>query len=154
MRAVSGDKTAFAYSDDIYAAALLGAAPPVRTIAAAGQTRLVKVGTKGRSPPSARLYAPMDPIASLNSTRKVGLLEKIKQLTKQDPRIIQVMAGLAGEYDVVMVARVDGVIAADVRPLMRLSRTVIAGQTMSPWAARYRRRGGGGRLASATSRMR
>jgi TldD protein len=70
-----------------------------------------------------------DPIATLDSTAKVALLEKVEQLAKsKDPRIVQVMAGLAMEYDVVMVARADGTLAADVRPLVRLSVSVIAEQ--------------------------
>jgi TldD protein len=75
------------------------------------------------------LYLPHDPLESLDSLAKVRLLEKIEKLARaKDPRIIQVMAGLAGEYDVVLVARSDGVIAGDVRPLVRVSLTVIAEQ--------------------------
>jgi TldD protein len=71
----------------------------------------------------------MDPIATLDSTAKVALLEKVEKLAKaRDPRVLQVMAGLAAEYDVVLVARADGTLAADVRPLVRLSVTVIAEQ--------------------------
>ncbi len=128
VRAVSGEKTAFAYSDDISEAALLDAARTVRTIAAAGQSRRVKVDHP-QVAGSRTLYAPMDPIATLDSTRKVELLEKVERLARaRDPRIVQVMAGLAGEYDVVLVARADGTLAADVRPLVRLSVTVIAEQ--------------------------
>ena len=76
-----------------------------------------------------KLYAGLDPIATLDSTAKVELLGKVEKLARaKDPRIIQVMAGLAAEYDVVMVARADGTLAADVRPLVRLSVTVIAEQ--------------------------
>jgi TldD protein len=68
-------------------------------------------------------------MGTLNSTDKVHLLEKVEQLARaKDPRVVQVMAGLASEYDVVMVARADGTLAADVRPLVRLSVTVIAEQ--------------------------
>jgi TldD protein len=71
----------------------------------------------------------MDPIATLDSTAKVDLLMQVEQLARaKDPRVVQVMAGLAAEYDVVMVARADGILAADVRPLVRLSVTVIAEQ--------------------------
>jgi len=128
VRAVAGEKTAFAYSDDISEAALLDAARTVRSIAAAGASRRVKVGAA--KPAASRvLYAPMDPIATLDSTQKVALLEKVERLARaRDPRIVQVMAGLAGEYDVVLVARADGTLAADVRPLVRLSVTVIAEQ--------------------------
>src|SRR6187397_3503030 len=129
VRAVAGEKTAFAYSDDISEAALQDAARTVRTIAAAGQSRRIKVGVKSTVSPSRVLYAPTDPITTLDSTQKVALLEKVERLARsKDPRIVQVMAGLASEYDVVLVARADGTIAADVRPLVRLSVTVIAEQ--------------------------
>src|SRR6478609_4858323 len=145
VRAVAGEKTAFAYSDDISEAALLDAARTVRTIAAAGQSRRVKVDTKRSLAPSRVLYAPMDPIATLDSTQKVALLEKVEQLARRkDPRIVQVMAGLASEYDVVLVARADGTIAADVRPLVRLSLTVIAEQTVGGIVRRESGTGGGG----------
>jgi hypothetical protein len=87
----------------------------------------VKVGRAARVAPSRALYAPTDPIGTLDSAQKVALLEKIEQMARaRDPRIVQVMAGVAAEYDVVMVARADGTRAADVRPLVRLSITVIA----------------------------
>lgn len=129
VRAVAGEKTAFAYSDDISEASLLDAARTVRSIAAAGANRRVRVGPKGRIAGSRSLYAAMDPIATLDSTRKVALLEQVERMARaRDPRIVQVMAGLASEYDVVLVARADGTRAADVRPLVRLSLTVIAEQ--------------------------
>ncbi|MBA3591438.1 metalloprotease TldD [Methylibium sp.] len=129
VRAVAGEKTAFAYSDDISEAALLDAARTVRSIAASGASKRVKVGPARRLASSRVLYAPMDPIATLDSTQKVALLERMEKMARaKDPRIKQVMAGLAGEYDVVLVARADGTIAADVRPLVRLSVTVIAEQ--------------------------
>src|SRR6476619_2094698 len=129
VRAVAGEKTAFAYSDDISEAALMDAAQTVRTIAAAGQSRSVRMTSTPTLAQSRVLYAPMDPIATLDSTQKVALLEKFERLARaRDPRIVQVMAGLAGEYDVVLVARADGTMAADVRPLVRLSVTVIAEQ--------------------------
>ncbi len=129
VRAVAGEKTAFAYSDDISEAALLDAARTVRSIAASGASKRVKVGPARRLASSRVLYAPMDPIATLDSTQKVALLERMEKMARaKDPRIKQVMAGLAGEYDVVLVARADGTIAADVRPLVRVSVTVIAEQ--------------------------
>lgn len=127
VRAVSGEKTAFAYSDDISEASLLDAARTVRSIASAG-------GGTGKVAPqkvagSRSLYGGLDPIASLDSTAKVQLLERVEKMARsRDPRVAQVMAGLASEYDVVLVARADGTIAADVRPLVRLSVTVIAEQ--------------------------
>jgi TldD protein len=129
VRAVAGEKTAFAYSDDLSEAALLDAARTVRTIAAAGQSRRIKVSAKPRIAASRVLYAPTDPIATLDSAQKVALLEKIEKLARaKDPRVVQVMAGVAAEYDVVLVARADGTRAADVRPLVRVSVTVIAEQ--------------------------
>jgi TldD protein len=113
VRAIHGEKTAFAYSDDISEAALLDAARTVRTIAAAGQSRRVKVGAHTIAP-SRSLYGAFDPIASLDSAAKVALLEDVeKRARAKDPRIVQVMAGT---------------LAADVRPLIRLSLTVIAEQ--------------------------
>ncbi|MBC7718495.1 MAG: metalloprotease TldD [Chitinophagaceae bacterium] len=144
VRAVSGEKTAFAYSDDISEASLLDAARTVRSITGASQARRIK--TPGcKIAPSRSLYADLDPIATLGSTAKVKLLEKVEKLAKaKDPRIVQVMAGLASEYDVVMVARADGTLAADVRPLVRLSLTVIAEQTIAGVTRRETGSGGGG----------
>ena len=128
VRAVSGEKTAFAYSDDISEASLLDAARTVRSISSTSRSGRAKVAKRkvaaGRS-----LYDGVDPIGTLDSTAKVKLLEKTEQLARRkDPRVKQVMAGLASEWDVVMVARADGTLAADVRPLVRLSVTVIAEQ--------------------------
>jgi TldD protein len=124
VRAVSGDKTAFAYSDDISMPALASAAQATRAIARHGENHSVQAvkRSKGRE-----LYLPQDPIASLNDSDKVALLEKLEGYARAiDKRVIQVMASLAGEYEVVLVARGDGLVAADVRPLVRLSVQVIA----------------------------
>ena len=127
VRAVAGEKTAFAYSDDISEDSLLDAARTVRSIANAGQSKRVKVAGAPKIAMSRALYGPTDPIATLDSAQKVALLEKIERMARaRDPRIVQVMAGLAAEYDVVLVARADGTRAADVRPLVRMSITVIA----------------------------
>ena len=144
VRAVSGEKTAFAYSDDISEASLLDAARTVRSISSAAQSARVK--TPARKIASSRsLYNDLDPISTLGSTAKVKLLEKVEKLAKaKDPRIVQVMAGLASEYDVVMVARADGTLAADVRPLVRLSVTVIAEKTVAGEVRREMGSGGGG----------
>ncbi len=145
VRAVAGEKTAFAYSDDISEAALMDAAQTVRTIAAAGQSRRVKIDTPRKVASSRVLYAPMDPIASLDSTQKVALLERVEKMARaKDPRIKQVMASISGEYDVVLVARADGTRAADVRPLVRLNVTVIAEQTVKGVVRRETGSSGGG----------
>ncbi len=124
VRAVSGEKTAFAYSDDISLPALQSAADATRAIAVRGEERAVQALKRTTSP---QLYLPRDPIASLKDEQKVKLLERLEQFARAlDPRVTQVMASLAGEYEVVMLARHDGVMAADIRPLVRVSIQVIA----------------------------
>jgi len=124
VRAVSGEKTAFAYSDDINLPALKAAAIATKSIASLGSEQTGKSIVKRQA---SQLYLPQDPIASLNADAKVKLLERLEQFARKiDPRVTQVMASLAGEYEVVMVARSDGVMAADVRPLVRISVQVIA----------------------------
>ena len=146
VRAVSGEKTAFAYSDDISEASLLDAARTVRSISAAAKNARRKVPSQ-KIAHSRSLYSGLDPIASLDSTAKVNLLERVEKLARaKDPRVKQVMAGLASEYDVVMVARADGTLAADVRPLVRLSVTVIAEQD---GRREMGSGGGGGRVGQA-----
>ena len=108
VRAVAGEKTAFAYSDDISEAALLDAARTVRTIAAARQSRRVKVPVEPRVAPAASSMA-AGPILSLDSVSKVALLERVERLARARTRAsFQVMAGLAAEHEVVLVARADG----------------------------------------------
>jgi TldD protein len=127
VRAVAGEKTAFAYSDEISFDALETAAKATRAIASAGQVRRVKSNPKKSQ--IVPLYRDVDPIASLPSEAKVKLLEKVEKMCRaRDPRVVQVMASLAGEYEVVLIARSDGHVAADVRPLVRLSVQVIAEQ--------------------------
>ncbi len=126
VRAVSGEKTAFAYSDDISLNALTAAAQTTRAIARQGQAGATQVARRGGG---LNLYAPQDPLASLDDAAKVGLLENIERRARAiDPRVTQVIAYLGGEYEVVLVTRSDGVTAADVRPLVRLSLQVIVEQ--------------------------
>lgn len=125
VRALSGEKTAFAYSDTLSPDALLESARVVRSIGAQG------AGTQKvsrRVPPAHELlYPALDPVSTLSAPDKVALLERVEKMARAaDPHIVQVMAGLASQYDVVMVAGSDGRLAADVRPLVRLSLTVIA----------------------------
>ena len=128
VRAVAGDKTAFSYSDDISGRALEDAAKATRTIGRQGEGK-VKLASVIKPVENHSLYIPNDPLQTISAAEKVALLEKVEKLARAaDPRIVQVMAGLAGEFDVVLVARSDGVLAADVRPLIRLSVTVIAEQ--------------------------
>ena len=146
VRAVSGEKTAFAYSDDISNPSLLDAARTVRSIGAAGKS--VRRRISARTLAATRsLYPVLDPISTLDSTAKVELLGQVEKLARsRDPRIVQVMAGLASEYDVVLVARADGTLAADIRPLVRLSVTVIAEQK---GRREMGNAGGGGRFGLA-----
>jgi TldD protein len=124
VRAISGEKTAFAYSDDISLAALKTAANTTRAIAAAGAQRLAPLLRRGKQP--ATLYAGNDPIASLDDAAKVMLLERLEAMARAaDPRVKEVMASIAGTWEVVLVARADGHMAADVRPLVRVSISVI-----------------------------
>ena len=143
VRALAGEKTAFAYSDTLSFDALINAARSVREIGRQGQS--LQVATSPRTQTLGRsLYAPVDPLMTLEATEKVQLLEKLEQKArKRDPHVVQVMAGLGMEYDVVMVLGSDGRMAADVRPLVRLSLNVIVereGRRESGHA------GGGGRL--------
>lgn len=148
VRAISGEKTGFAYSDDIDAAALTEAARSARAIAREGGDRhpartLVPGG--GRS--LDLLYPAEDPIDGLANEDKVEALRRIDKLLRAaDPRVQQVVVGLSGGVDTVLVARSDGVLASDVRPLVRLNVQVIVeqgGRRESGYA------GGGGRYTYA-----
>ncbi|MBP9217266.1 MAG: metalloprotease TldD [Sterolibacterium sp.] len=127
VRAISGEKTAFAYSDEISLAALESAAGATRAIAAQGGRGVApllrqELGKSAVKP----LYPALDPIASLNDADKVRLLERLESFARAaDPRVTEVMASLAGSWEVILVARSDGHMAADVRPLVRLSVSVI-----------------------------
>jgi len=127
VRAVSGEKTAFAYSDDISLDALESAAQATRAIARQGGSQGTAVNPYGLRQGSRReIYLPSDPIGSLKDADKVAMLERLEKYARSiDPRVVQVMAGLTGEYEIVMVARNDGLMNADIRPLVRLSITVI-----------------------------
>ena len=128
VRAVSGEKTAFAYADSLSPAVLRQAAEAVRTIGVAGQERQIKLADSANRQQVA-LYTPDNPITGLDSAAKVALLNRVEQLAKAaDPRIVQVMAGLTCEHDLIYLARLDGITAADIRPLVRLSITVVAKQ--------------------------
>ena len=141
VRAVSGEKTAFAYADSLTSDAIKRAAHTVKVIGAVGNTAPVCVTTPvlGQS-----VHGVFNPIHTLQSAEKVALLQKVEQLAKSaDPRIVQVMAGLTCEHDMVYIARLDGKHAADIRPLVRLSIIVIAkqGDRREQGSA-----GGGGRM--------
>lgn len=123
VRAVSGEKTAFAYSDELSLPALLQSAEATRAIGRQGGQGTARMGFAA---PVHQLYAPLDPLASLSETAKVALLERLEQFARAlDNRVTQVMASLAGEYEVIYLARHDGLRAADVRPLVRVGLQVI-----------------------------
>ncbi len=123
VRAVAGDKQAYAYSDDISLAALEEAAEAVRAIGRQGQSTSTPLGRRGTT---RNLYPFDDPVIGLPDGAKVALLTELEGKARQrDPRVVQVMASLTGEHETVLIARSDGLIAADVRPLVRISLTVI-----------------------------
>jgi TldD protein len=135
VRVVAGEKTAFAYADDIGLANLIDAAHATRSIARAGSAGVGAANTTHKSSttksPGAHhaLYQPVDPISVFSDAQKVRILERLEQFARAiDPRVKEVMGRLSGEYEVVLVARSDGHVAADVRPLVHIGLTVIAEQ--------------------------
>jgi len=141
VRAVAGEKTGFAYSDEIALPALTDAATAARTIATRGAAGSVQVwrGVTGHT-----LYPAFDPVGSMTDARKLELLAAVEaEARRQDPRISQVIVGLAGEHRTVLMAASDGTLTADVRPLVRLNVTVIAEQA----GRREQARAGGGARA-------
>ncbi|MGD9020206.1 MAG: metalloprotease TldD [Lysobacterales bacterium] len=124
IRAISGDKTGFAYADEIVLPALMQASIAARAIAKDG--RQGKVMAWRRREPQA-LYAPNDPMEAMSADQKVDLLRQIDTYARSlDPKVQQVMISLAATLDTVLVASTDGSLAADVRPLVRLNVAVIA----------------------------
>jgi len=126
VRALAGEKTGFAYSDEIVLPALEEASRAARAIAARGSDRAVQ----GMLPSTGhRLYLPIDPVSSFTSSEKVAWLERVDRETrKMDPRVMQVMASVVAVHEVVLVANSDGHMAADVRPLVRFNVSVIVEQ--------------------------
>jgi TldD protein len=126
VRALAGEKTGFAYSDEIVLPALEEASRAARAIAARGSDRAVQ----GMLPSTGhRLYLPIDPVSSFTSSEKVAWLERVDRETrKMDPRVVQVMASVVAVHEVVLVANSDGHLAADVRPLVRFNVSVIVEQ--------------------------
>ena len=123
VRAMAGEKTGFAYSDELYVPALMSAAGAAGAIARQGsggalQGRQIQTGH--------RLYPAIDPIDTLDDAAKVDLLQRVdRHVRALDSRVQQVNASLAAAHDVVLVCSSDGVYAGDVRPLIRLNVSVI-----------------------------
>ena len=126
VRATAGERTGFAYSDELAAPALEAASDAARAIARQGGPARLKAWS-AQTP--ARLYDPIDPIATLDADDKVALLEAVdREARRHDPRIKRVQASLAATHEVVLIATTDGTLAADVRPLVRLNVAAIAEQ--------------------------
>ena len=126
IRAISGDKTGFAYADEILMPALLQASGAARAIARQGQQGRVQAWRKQQP---AALYGTLDPMLSMSADEKVDLLLTIDNYVRaKDARVCQVIVSLSGSHETILVAATDGTLAADVRPLVRLSVNVIAEQ--------------------------
>jgi TldD protein len=145
VRAVSGEQTGFAYSDEIVLPALLEASAAARTIARQGASRPSAQLQAWYADPQRALYAPIDPVETLASEAKVRLLEQLdREARRLDSRVTQVIVSLTGVHDVVFIAGSDGTLAGDVRPLVRLNVNVIAEHQGRREQATS---GGGGRVA-------
>jgi TldD protein len=123
VRAMAGDKTGFAYSDEIILPALLEASSAAGAIARRGQQGSLQAwqARAGHS-----LYLPIDPLPTLADDAKVELLQHVdREVRRLDPRVRQVNASLAAVHDVMLVCSSDGVLSADVRPLVRFNVSVV-----------------------------
>jgi len=139
VRACSGEKTGFAYSDDLILPALKSAAKAARAISRQGDSHSVQAWKKTEA---ANFYGSEDPLASLSVEQKLTLLQTADQVARAaDPRVIQVSASLVGELDTVLIAASDGTLATDIRPLIRMSVSVIVESN----GRRERGNAGGGR---------
>ncbi len=126
IRAISGEKTGFAYTDDIRLENLLEAAHSARAIASRGQDRQIRIGDGTAVAP---LYAPSNPLVSLDAGQKIDLLKRADATARNaDSRVKQVNVNLVAAYDVVLVVNSEGLLSADVRPLVRMSTSVIVEQ--------------------------
>ena len=123
IRAISGEKTGFAYSDEIVLPALTQAATAARSIAQHGANGEQKILTRKNSP---ALYSNADPLDSIPAEDKVKFLKNLDQIArKKDPRIRQVLIGLTGSQSTILIANSDGVLCGDIRPLVRLNINII-----------------------------
>lgn len=124
VRAISGEKTGFSYSDEISQPALIQAAAAARGIARSGGSGQIKTP----QPLAHRtLYASTDPLATLTEPKRIALLERIDaEARREDPRVTQVIASLTANYKVVLMVASDGTYTSDIRPLVRLNVQVIA----------------------------
>ena len=126
VRALSGEKTGFAYSDEIVLPALTEASRAARAIAVQGGERRVNAW---RERSGHRLYLPADPLVTLADTDKVAWLERVdREARRIDPRVVHVTASLVAVHQVVLIANSEGELAADVRPLVRMNVSVLVEQ--------------------------
>jgi TldD protein len=126
VRAISGEKTGFAYTDEVLLPALTEASQAARAIARSGTDRSVQAWQRPRTH---QLYLPIDPLDTVKDEEKIDWLMKIDADTRRiDPRVKQVMASLSAVHEVILIASSDGTWAADVRPLVRLNVSVIVEQ--------------------------
>ncbi len=123
LRAVSGEKTGFAYSEELALPNMLEAAKQVKSIASVGQSAILKPASFNQVP---ALYDPIDPLSTMGREEKVSFLKRLDQQTRQmDSRIEQVVISLVGVHEVMLVLTEDGHISSDIRPLVRMNVTVI-----------------------------
>lgn len=123
VRAISGEKTGFAYSDELTIHALSQSVIAARGIAQSGGSGEIRIWQPVQAP---LLYAPLDPLGSLDKQQKIALLEQMDRFARTlDPAVNQVIASLSGVYEEVLVAATDGTLSADIRPLVRLNCTVL-----------------------------
>jgi TldD protein len=126
VRAVSGEKTGFAYSDELILPALEQAAVAARAIARQGDDKRVPAWRRGAAAP---LYPVADPTTSMKDADKTALIARIDAETRAlDSRVEQVIISMTSSQDLVLVAGSDGTLAADVRPLVRFNVSVILEQ--------------------------
>lgn len=124
VRAVSGEQTGFAYSDEISLDALLESADAARAITQSGKSLKTKVWQRREN--QQQLYLPNDPLASLTETEKIALLHLADKTARaESPHVEQVIPSLSALYEVILIADNEGNLVADVRPLVRMNVTVI-----------------------------
>lgn len=126
VRAISGDKTGFAYSDDIVLPALMQATSAAKGIARTGESGSLGLVQPKKLITSHQLYSSANPLTSLSDLEKIQLLEQVdKEARRLDPRVKQVMASLSAVHEVILIMSNNGSMAADIRPLVRLNVSVI-----------------------------
>lgn len=123
IRAVSGEKTGFAYSDQISLKAIKEAADAAKSIVKSGQEKQLKLIMPI---PSKLIYGESDPLISLSRDKKIALLKQVDQFTRAlEPSVTDVTVSLNAVYEEILVAATDGTLATDIRPLVRFSCSVL-----------------------------